>query len=68
MNRIRDLREDRELKQRHVAELLGMSQQNYSKIESGATDITSEKLILLADFYQVSVDYLLGLSKNPRRD
>ncbi len=60
--RIRNLREDRELTQKQVAEFLGMSQTGYSKYETGENDIPTAVLLKLADFYQTSVDYLLGRS------
>ena len=66
--RIRDLREDRDLKQRQLAEFLNCSQQVYSNYELGQRDIPTDVLIRLSDFYQVSVDYLLGLTKNPKRN
>ena len=65
MYRIRDLREDRDMSQKEVADYLHISQQCYSKIETGKMDITGERLILLAKLYQVSTDYLLGLTKQP---
>ena len=58
--RIRDLREDRDLTQKKIADYLGMSQTGYSKYEVGENDIPTAILIKLADFYEVSVDYLLG--------
>jgi len=58
--RIRDLREDRDLTQKQVAQMLGMSQTGYSKYETGENDIPTVILIKLADFYQTSIDYLLG--------
>lgn len=58
--RIRDLREDRDLKQKDVAQMLGMSQTGYSKYETGENDIPTQILIKLADFYNTTVDYLLG--------
>ena len=58
--RIRDLREDRDLTQKQVAQLLGMSQTGYSKYETGENDIPTAVLIKLADFYETSTDYLLG--------
>lgn len=58
--RIRDLREDRDLTQKEVAQLLGMSQTGYSKYETGENDIPTAVLIKLADFYQTTTDYLLG--------
>ncbi len=66
--RIRDLREDNDLKQRQVAEFLRCSQQVYSNYELGQRDIPTDVLIQLAEFYRVSVDYLLGLTNNPCRN
>ena len=66
MYRIRDLREDHDLTQAQIAKILKTTQQQYSKIETGRADISGEKLILLARFYNVSCDYILGLSKEPR--
>ena len=60
--RIRDLREDRDLSQAALAKLLNVSQSTYSRYESGYLDIPSTILIALARFYQVSVDYILGLT------
>ena len=59
--RIRDLREDRDLRQKDIAKLLGMSQTGYSKYETGENDIPTSILIQLADFYGTSVDYLLDI-------
>lgn len=58
--RIRDLREDHDLTQKQIAQILGMSQTGYSKYETGENDIPTQVLIKLADFYQTSIDYLLG--------
>lgn len=58
--RIRDLREDRDLTQKQVAQFLGMSQTGYSKYETGENDIPTAILLKLADFYQTTTDYLLG--------
>ncbi len=66
--RIRELRENRDLKQRHLAEYLNCSQQVYSNYELGQRDIPTEVLIRLSEFYHVSVDYLLALTNNPRRN
>lgn len=60
--RMKDLREDRDLKQKDLADLLRVSQTTYSRYESGALDIPSAYLIALARFYAVSVDYILGLT------
>lgn len=58
--RIRDLRGDHDLSQTAVAKLLDMSQTGYSKYETGENDIPTRVLLVLADLYGVSVDYLLG--------
>lgn len=63
--RLRDLREDQDLNQKTLAELLHVSQATYSRYESGALDIPSAALIALARFYETSVDYLLGLTDDP---
>ena len=57
--RLRDLREDRDLTQSALAEYLHIRQNTYSQYETGTISITAEILIKLADFYGVSVDYLL---------
>ena len=66
--RIRDLREDRDLKQKQLADYLNCSQQVYSNYELGQRDIPTDVLIKLALFYNVSVDYILGLTNNPKRN
>ena len=65
--RVRDLREDHNLKQRDMAKILNCSQQVYSNYELGQRDIPTETLISLSAYYGVSVDYLLGLTDNPSR-
>ena len=65
MYRIKELREDHDLSQAMLAHYLHITQQQYSNIETGKSDITGERLIQLAQFYKVSVDYLLGLTKDP---
>ena len=66
--RIRDLREDNDLKQRQLADFLNCSQQVYSNYELGQRDIPTDVLIRLADYYHVSIDYLLGQTSNPKRN
>lgn len=66
MYRIRDLREDHDVSQTVIARLIGTTQQQYSKIENGRADISGEKLCRLAEYYNVSADYILGLSDTPR--
>ena len=63
--RIRDLREDHDLKQRELGVILSCSQRIYSNYERGEVDIPTAVLIRLADFYHVSVDYLLERTDNP---
>ena len=65
--RIRDLREDRDLNQTEVAKMLGMSQTGYSKYETGENDIPTAILIKLARYYNTSIDYLLGETDEIRR-
>lgn len=63
--RLRDLREDHDLKQTDVAGLLKIQQTVYSRYERGFQNIPIEHLIFLAKYYNVSTDYLLGLTDNP---
>lgn len=65
--RIRNLREDEDLTQEDVAKILNISQTTYSRYESGSLDLPSQSLIKLAEFYSVSVDYLLGISNSKRK-
>lgn len=66
---MRDLREDRDLTQQQVANILGTSQTMYARYERGANELPIHHLLLLCDFYNVSADYLLGLSeKNDKKD
>jgi len=60
--RIRDLREDKDLSQQKMAELLSVSQATYSRYESGVLDIPSISLIKLARFHKTSIDYIVGLT------
>jgi len=64
--RLRDLREDRDLTQQELANLLKVSQTTYSRYESGALDIPSTSLIKLAEFFKTSIDYLVGLTNNKK--
>ncbi len=63
--RLRDLREDHDLTQKQLADMLGMSQTGYSKYETGENDVPTQILIRLADIYGTSVDYLLGRTNDP---
>ena len=62
MNRLKDVREDRDLLQIDMAKLLEMSQNGYSQYETSYCDIPTHKLVKLAKFYNVSVDYLLYIT------
>ncbi len=64
--RLRDLREDRDLNQQTLADLLNISQTTYSRYESGTLDIPSVSLIKLAQFYGISIDYLVGMTENKK--
>ena len=64
--RLKDLREDKDLKQVQIAELLGIQQTVYSRYERGFQNIPIEHLISLADYYGVSTDYILGRTDNPQ--
>ena len=62
MNRIKELREDRDLRQIDVANATGIDQRTLSNYETGKTNPDSYAIITLANFFEVSSDYLLGLS------
>ena len=64
--RLRDLREDTDTKQQELAEYLHIKQNTYSQYENGQGQPPIPVLIKLAKFYGVSVDYLLGLTDNPK--
>lgn len=66
--RLRDLREDRDWTQAHLARMLNMSQTGYSKYETGENDVPTQVLIQLAKIYSTSIDYLLGETQNPKRN
>ena len=63
--RLKDLREDKNLTQQQVSDLLGIQQTVYSRYERGAQDIPVRHLLVLADYYHTSTDYLLGRTNNP---
>lgn len=60
--RIRELREDKDLTQREIAQILSCTQQTYSRYESGEIVIDINNLIKLASFYNTSIDYLVGIT------
>lgn len=63
---LRSIREDNDIKQKDIAKYLNVSQNTYSQYETGVISLTAEVLIKLADYYNVSVDYLLDRTDNPQ--
>ena len=63
--RVYELRKQRNMNQKELGEVLGLTAKSISTIESGLRSTTIEKLVLLAKFFQVSTDYLLGLRDEP---
>lgn len=62
LKRLKDLREDNDLKQSNIADILGMKQPQYARYETGKRDLPLDNLIVLASLYKTSTDYLLGLT------
>ena len=62
---LKNLREDRDIKQKDIAAYLNVSQNTYSQYETGVISLTADILIRLADYYGVSIDYLLDRTDNP---
>lgn len=62
LKRLKELREDNDLKQSNIADLLGMKQPQYARYETGKRDLPLDNLITLAKFYHTSTDYLLELT------
>lgn len=65
--RLRNVREDRDLTQAEVGAILNKSQQGYNHIEAGRAELKIDDLIKLCYFYNLSADYLIGLSKHPQK-
>lgn len=63
--RLKELREEKELNQKIIADVLNISQTTYSRYEIGELDIPSQSLIALALYHETSIDYLVGLTDNP---
>lgn len=63
--RLKDLREDCDMKQKDIAKLLNIRQNVYSRYERGFQNIPLEHLLFLADYYNVSTDYILGRTNDP---
>lgn len=66
MNRLKDLREDKDLLQKDIAKILDISQRGYSHYETGTNDIPTDILKRLALFYNTSTDYVLGLTNEKK--
>ena len=64
--RIRNVREDRDLTQAEVGKVLNKSQQGYNHIEAGRAELKIDDLVKLCQFYDLSADYLIGLSNKPK--
>ena len=64
--RLRDLREDRDMTQADVARLLGTAREQYNKYELGKQEIPFHHVITLARFYNVTIDYIAGIAQEPR--
>ncbi|MBQ6902240.1 MAG: helix-turn-helix transcriptional regulator [Oscillospiraceae bacterium] len=62
--RLKDLREDRDIKQKDIAEYLHIKQNTYSQYENGQRQLPIDILIKLSEYYNVSTDYILGISKD----
>lgn len=62
---LRDIREDRDIRQKDIAAVLNISQNTYSQYETGVISLTAEVLVKIADYYDVSIDYLLDRTNNP---
>ena len=60
--RLREIREDRDLTQAEIGQVIHKSQQGYSHIENGRAELRIEDLVLLCQYYQVSADYLIGFT------
>ncbi len=65
--RLRDIREDNDLKQEDIAKILNIKQTQYSRYELGKNDMNIENYIKLAIFYNTSLDYLTGIIDEPRK-
>lgn len=65
--RIKEIREDRDIKQKEIAEILQTDQSYYSKYERGLHPMTADQIIILCRYYNLSADYLLGIIDEPRQ-
>ncbi|MBQ9079555.1 MAG: helix-turn-helix transcriptional regulator [Clostridia bacterium] len=65
--RLRDMRNDRDKTQEDIAKILGTARQQYAKYETGAQELPMHHFITLAKYYNVSLDYLAGLTDTPKK-
>ena len=65
--RLRDIREDNDKTQSDIAKLLGVSRQQYGRWETGAQEIPLHHTVTLAKYYNISIDYLVGVLDTPRK-
>ncbi len=65
--RLRDIREDNDLTQTQVADLLGIKQTQYSRYERGAAQMSIDRYVFLAKYYNVSLDYIAGIIDEPKK-
>lgn len=65
--RIKEIREDRDIKQKEIAEILQTDQRYYSKYERGLHPMTADQIIILCKYYNLSADYMLGIIDEPRQ-
>ena len=66
LQNLKNIREDNDIRQRTIAKYLGVSQNTYSQYENGVISISPELLIRLGDYFDVSIDYLLGRTSNKK--
>lgn len=64
--RLRDLREDKDINQKQVSEILNLAEKTYQRYERGENDIPLEKALILAEFYEVSLDYIAGRTNDKK--
>lgn len=67
MQRLKELRTGKKITLKQMAEILGITQRNYQRYETGEVDPPTSKTIALADYFDVSLDYLVGRSDDPKR-
>lgn len=65
-SRLKNIREDRDLTQAEIGRLLNKSQQGYNHIEAGRAELKIDDLIVLCQFYNLSADYMIGLTNIPK--